>query len=198
MYPTFSSSAHVFLHATCTAPGSKLSSLQLLQVSTHSAALLNLDKTGIARHFPAFFQRNTCLKSFVEIRQSTFLTEDEITKGLHILVVIFNAAVGVTQLLRQLLEELNNNNKATFFCAIYSMHRYRSGIGHVIILIWEDPGTVAILVMQDSSHLHIHPQKFTPLQNPSLAPSVQIGFFTSMSSISLDADGKLECNIRYP
>lgn len=125
-----------------------------------------------------FFQRNTCLKSFVETRQSTFLTEDEITKGLHILVVIFNADVGVTQLLWWFLEELNNNNNnnATFFSATYSIHRYRSGIGHVITLIWEDPSTVAILVMQVSSHLHIHPKKFTPLQNPSLAPSMQIGF----------------------
>lgn len=37
------------------------------------------------------------LKSSVETRQFTFLIEDEIIKGLHILVMIFNAAVGVAQ-----------------------------------------------------------------------------------------------------
>lgn len=95
-----------------------------------------------------------CLKSSVEIRQSTFLIEDEITKGLHILVMLLNAAVGVAQLLWRLLQELNNNNNNddSLFCEVSAIHRYRSGIGHVIILVWEDPGTVVIPVMQVNSH----------------------------------------------
>lgn len=129
--------------------------------------------------------------------QSTFLTEDEITKGLHILVVIVNAAVGVAQLFQWLLQELNNNNNNdTLFYVISAIHRYRSGIGHVIILVWEDPGTVAILGMQVNSHWHIHPGKFIPFQNPSLPLPVQIRVFRPVSLIFSDFDGKPEFNFR--
>lgn len=137
-----------------------------------------------------------CLKSSVEIRQSTFLIEDEITKGLHILVMLLNAAVGVAHLLWWLLQELNNNNNDddSLFCEVSAIHRYRSGIGHVIILVWEDPGTVAIPVMQVNSHWHAHPGKFTLFQTPSLP--VQIRVFRPGSLISSDFDEKPEFNFR--
>lgn len=46
----------------------------------------------------------------------------------------------------------NNNNDDSLFYVIPAILRYKSGIGHVVILVWEDPGTVAILVMQVNSH----------------------------------------------
>lgn len=81
------------------------------------------------------------------------------------------------------------------FYVISAIHRYRSGVGRVIILVWEDPGTVAVLVMQVNSHRHVHPGIFIPFQNPSLP--VQIRVFRPLSLIFSDFDRKPELDFRF-
>lgn len=77
------------------------------------------------------------------------------------------------------------------FYVISTIHRYRSGTGHVVIHVWEDPGTAAILVMQVK---HTHPGKFILFQTPSLP--LQIRVFRPGSLIFSDLDQKPEFNFR--
>lgn len=82
----------------------------------------------------------------------------------------------------------------TSFYAVSAFHRYRSVIGHVIVPVWEDPGAVAILVMQVNCHWHICPGKFILFQNLSLP--VQITVFGPVSLILSDFGGEPDFNFR--
>lgn len=90
----------VLFHVTCTAPGPNLV-WGYFRCAYNLAAILNIDKTGTARHilwavFSNIFTEKYVLK--MVCWNTTVHFSHRRWNGLHILVMILNAAVGVAEL----------------------------------------------------------------------------------------------------